>query len=578
MKLSSYLKSCSKSLLKELCKLSKDKKLVEYYERYDQALNVSDNVDYTWNIISSALLLSEHLWKNESVYQNISNTAIDNIEDIILQGALPVKGEEISNNCLLDSHNNVANSININDIQDGYLADEIEMLEYKINKKKDYATLKPFEQARLDFLDDIFVNDVYGANDALVVNDKLDYRKFIIRVRHALAHSNYEFIDDNFIRLYHYNREKKALDFNVALNKKLIITILDEINESFYESGQEFANHWNDVHREYLYNRNKYLDDEMILSLLGAYEALSKEKCQEILDKAKKHKDYKNSENADKLNIVFESFLEYIRPVCSYGIIVNEFLYGNNDGLIDEEYYIKLGLYNYFNSELFDINMDSNPKEYKKHKSELLLFSFLNSSLLNGVNLNNNEIDTIIDFSKMHIRDEDYKNATEGKSKLTLDLSSQIKSKEKELLRATEALRRKALLYNEKYMREEDYYKKKLPEEIYYHIHERARIMNELKGLREKLQFVSFSNLSNHILTHIRNCLAHGYIKLPNGLNQRDVCSTLIEFVDYNPSDKSEITFKGSIMFGDLLEILTNERYVTNVFGSKNESNSIIKK
>jgi len=221
MELKSYLKSCSKILLRKICELSKDKKLIDYYERYDRNLTVSSDVDYTWSLISTALLLSENLWKNESVYKNISNRAVDNIEDTLGEGTLSLKGNDtFNNNCLLDSHNKIANPININEIQDSMRLDEMDMLEYHMNKKKAFDELDSFEQSRMNLLDDIFENDVYGSNEALLTDGRIDYRKFIIRVRHALAHSNYEIINEDFIRLYHYNREQKKLDFNVALNKK----------------------------------------------------------------------------------------------------------------------------------------------------------------------------------------------------------------------------------------------------------------------------------------------------------------------------------------------------------------------
>ena len=61
--------------------VSKNKKLIELYYRCEENLKVNEHVDYTWSVISTALLLSENLWKNESVYKNISEDSVENIID-----------------------------------------------------------------------------------------------------------------------------------------------------------------------------------------------------------------------------------------------------------------------------------------------------------------------------------------------------------------------------------------------------------------------------------------------------------------------------------------------------------------
>jgi len=136
MELNNYLKSCSKKLLKLMCDLTKDKNMISYYEQFDRDLNADLNVDHTWSLISTALLLSENLWQNESVYKDIPEESIENIIDELSEGPAVVKGREIRNNCLLDKNNIAANSININEIQDVYLLDEMDMMEYRINKKR----------------------------------------------------------------------------------------------------------------------------------------------------------------------------------------------------------------------------------------------------------------------------------------------------------------------------------------------------------------------------------------------------------------------------------------------------------
>lgn len=569
MELKTYLKSCSKVLLKKLCELSKDKDLIELYEKYNLNLMSSDDVDPTWTVISTALLLSENLWKNESVYKNISNSSIDNIEDILSEGNISLRhNQTYTNNCLLDSNNKIANPINIDEIQDAIRLDEMDMLEYKMIKKKNFNELEPFEQSHLELYDDIFENNVHGANEALLTDGRVDYRKFILRVRHALAHSNYEIINENFIRLYHYNRDKKILDFNVVLNKELVITISDELNESYYNSGKKFTDNWNKYRHKYVYNYTMPLNEEEVKEQLLEYDILSEEECNELLAKAKSDKDYKKCDSVNKLDIIFECFLEKVRPVCSYGIIVNEFLYGNNNGLIDEKYYEKLDIYNYFNSELFDINMDSDPLKYKKHMFELILFSFLNATLLNGANINENEIFEPIDFSTIQIDEKYYLKASTYTKRLETDINNKISKFTNELNKTNETIMRKQEIMAKNEHIENNYYKEKLPLEVFNNYKKRAQIKLKLNYLKQALEIRDLTNTSNYILSHLRNSLAHGYIKIKSDLNFRDIGSVILEFTDYNPNNKSEETFKGTIKLKDLIAILTDKRYVDYVLDS----------
>jgi len=569
MELNKYMLISSKVLLKKLCELSNDKKLLNYYTEYDKNISCSENVDYSWVLISTALLLSEHLWKKESVYKNIDDASIERIEDEISIGNNPIKGDmEFTNNCLLDSNNIVANAINIDEIQDVYRLDTIEMLRYKKNKSKNYDELDSIEQSRLDFLDDIFLNDVYGCNDSLLTDNRIDYRKFILRTRHALAHSNYEIIDDKFIRLYHYNKSEKKLDFNVVLTKKLVITILDELNEMFNERGKEIIEKWNDFTRVYKRHNFKELNEEEVLNEMLSYDILNLDECREVIKNAKMDKDYKKSDSIDRLDIIFESLLNKIRPLCSYGIIINEFIYGNNNGLMDEDYYVKFDYYDYFNSELFDINMDSNPDSYNKHKFELYLLAFLNCALLNGVNLNNNNIIGTLDFSKMDF--DLYKVEHDMNKKELTDLLNRFEKLEKQIVDLDAYIsKRKKLLDDNKHINN-DFYNNKLPLEIKHFLKVKGNYLVEQNQILSLLQDIDLqlndNKKTNFILTHLRNSLAHGYIKINDFSLSDNIYDIEMTFLDFEPDDKNKNTFEATVKFGDLLSILTSNVYVNNIY------------
>lgn len=557
MVLNNYLKSCSKILLRKICELSKDKILEEYYKKYDELTGDIEEVDYTWCLISTALLLSETLWENESLYKNITQKSIDNIVDKLMEGKNPYKGDkDYCNNSLLDKHNNVANPIYINEVQDVFNLDDREMTIYRINKNKNRDDLESYEKSTIDFLDNIFENDVYGVNAALITDERIDYRKFIIRVRHALAHSNYEIVNNDFIRLYHYNNESK-LDFNVAVKKNLVLTILDELNELYYFQGKEFEYNWFLFRRIYNVDKTKKLYENSVVEQLLTYKSFTKKDCVNIIKEAKKNKNYSNSVAADKLDIIYESFLEKVRPVCSYGIITNEILYGNNNGLIDEEYYKKFYTYNYFNSEYFDINMNSDTEFYKKHILELLIFSYLNCVILNSVNINNNELLVPIDFSKMQIADK-YLLGRDCK-KLENDLNNKLNKLLKELVKIKKSVDYKyEILTNHEHIKNQ-YYEEKLPLEIFEYHKKIAEINLDIQYLRQSLSVVELTGISNNILNHLRNCLAHGYIRIIDDFNPDNICAIKLEFADYNPTDKCEETFKGIINLGDLIEVLTQD-------------------
>ena len=85
----------------------------------------------------------------------------------------------------------------------------------------------------------------------------------------------------------------------------------------------------------------------------------------------------------------------------------------------------------------------------------------------------------------------------------------------------------------------------------------------------EVLQFSSRNLPPMFVIEHLRNSLAHGNVQFLNAMNYEDILNTNIRFLDY---DKDEnLTFMGTIKFGELLEILNNKEFLKSIYGNDNE-------
>lgn len=571
MEIKEYSKVCSKDLLKEIYKLTKNKKIASLYQKYDANLNLDTHVDFSWSLISAALLFSENLWNNESVYKSISNESLLNIIDELNGSKLNIRGDqEIKANCLLDENNIVANPFSLKLIET-ILKDD---LGTKVAPKEldvDSDEIEVCDRAYHEYYNSVVCAEKFGCNESIIEDDDIDCKKLIVRVRHALAHSNYEIIDDNFIRLYHYNSNTKKLDLNIALNKDIIVTILDELNENFHNLGVDFIRRWQLYRNRYIGTSHTLVDDEKLLELIMSFNILDKKNSLDVIKSAKEEVGYNECQIDLKLNVLLECILQKIAPICSFGIIVNEFLYGNDNSEIDEKYYEKFGFYQYLNSELFTLSMTSNnEKQMKCDKLKLLIFALLNSSLLNNINLKDNDITTPIDFAKMHIDKEYVDEINTHIAGYTQNINNKITKLRKDINVTTRKISNLMAQYHEHYEVDTDYYKNILPQGINDTIKQKSLLIEELNYFEELLPVASYSVLSNHILTHIRNSLAHGYVRINHDMNLDNFMDSTIEFIDYDPFDKSKVTFRGVIKLEDLLEIITDKRFINTLMLENN--------
>ena len=342
MKLSDYAYYCSNIILKMIANLSDKKEIIEIYDEYNKLFEHNKDIDIKWMLISTSLLMSEGLFKNERVYNYISEKTIKEIEEKLFTYERYLPGENINKPYLLDRNNKSALSF------------------------RDFLKYPTYEDENYEYLDSVDINIYkrdkyyenykkptlidgdYGCNDSIMSEGLIDIKKLIIRVRNALAHSNYEIINNDNIRLYHYNRKEKRLDLNVILDTNIVINIVDELNEIAYKKYNDF---------NVLYFKEKYIDEELVvnknandedfINYIMNFGVCDRSTSEIIYDKTINSKLYKTLtyddrgysrdkkkyfDNYNKMTVIVEFMHEYIKPYCDFGIIINNIMYTDENG------------------------------------------------------------------------------------------------------------------------------------------------------------------------------------------------------------------------------------------------------
>lgn len=601
MKINHYQCLCSNEILKLINNfLESDEWISSLSDKYSNFFEQYESVDYSWALISTSLLMSENLYKYRKSYDSISKKTIDLIADKLRESPRVYPVDSISGPCLLDHRNNIADSFN-DYISDNYSYYIDEYFSWKdldepfeaLDIEDEQLLLKMREEIEETF-NSIRVDGPYGCNDSIIENDVVDIKKLIIRTRNALAHSNYEIIDDKNIRLYHYDRKLKRLDFNVVLDSSIIVLIVDELNEIASKKYTRFMEAYFGMNEPDKIPKRK-LEDNDIIDYILSYELFDEQIARDILSTAKENDEFYDeklaSDNANKISIINSLIYEKIRPSYDSGVLINNYLYCDKRGkIISDELYDKYGFYKYLNSDYYKtIDKDNADENYKQNEFKLLLLTFLSCSLLTGYNLNENRNLSTFDFSTMDI-DENIMKQFLSKNALKAVLA--VKSIKEKILHAEEEIKninsrvesKKKILETNNI--QNNYYSVILPREI-EELQENEKTytqscvncLEEMDDIRRQGDRYNFDkNLSNFILNSLRNSLAHGYVKFPTNIDLDNVYNTIISFEDYNPDNKSQLTFKGTIKIGDLLDILTKEDYITSMFNIENGSNFKSKK
>lgn len=571
--------------------ISKDKTMIDLSENYSKLFDVIEDVDIKWMLVSTALLMSEGLFKNDKAYDYVSETTIEEIEEKLFSFNRLMPGEKASTPYLLDSDNKAASPFKDFLLYGDMEPDNYDYLDDIVDITPEYIEYLKEEEKIFNLCHNLHLREgKYGCNNSIIIDGLLDVRKLIMRVRNSLAHSNFEILDENNIRLYHYNRKERKLDFNVILDTSTIINILDELNEIAYEKYSEFNDlYFSHNYIDYELATKKDVCDEDFINYIISFNLFDRETACVIYETATMSDIYKTIsfnekylddsynviyDNVNKMATIIEVMFNYIKPYCDFGIIINDIMYTDQKGSINsDELYVKYDIYSYLKSDFYRSNyskMDENI--YKQNYINLLIFSFLNCSLLVSHNeYENKNINYLeLDFSSMNINESimnkfllKHINSNENMilnlTKSINDVDSLIKKKNDDILRKTD------LLLTE--YRDIKYFNEDLPKEINNISIEINELKDEKKNmlntmtviLNNIIKYNYNQDFSNFVFRSLRNSLAHGNVRIYH--DNDEMSSTVILFEDYEPSNK-ELTFRGEIKFVDLLKILTYENNI----------------
>lgn len=592
MRINEYQYYCSNEILKLLNSLVDDSNVSSLSDRYNSLFDESSKVNYVWSLVSTSLLMSENFYRYDKAYRLISDDVIGLIEDTLYLYPIVYPDDDVVSPCLLDSKNHVADSflhyIPINYDPDEYCdyskLDDMENFDEKAYYEGEIR-LSNMLKEREEKFEQLRIDGPYGCNDSIIEDGCLNVRKFIERTRNALAHSNYEVLDEKNIRLYHYNRGTKKLDFNVILDPSVIVLIVDELNEIANEKYSEFMESYVQGPSEKWMHME--LNDEVIKKYILSFDVVGEDEVASIIEGVNSNETFTSLDVEKQFEFINKLIYEKIKPSYDAGVIINDYLYCNPDRrIVSDSLYEKYDIFQYLSSDFYNTSTsNANDDVYVQNKFKFLLLSLLESSILNGYNFNENKEIGTIDFSGMHLDEEILK--------LFL-IQNGVKSfKKKELLeqlsdRNIHEINKKIELINKKqalidqHNLDNDYFNIVLPTQIHELENDVRELGNqnvinvvEIEKIKSQGCMYNYEeNLSHFIFNHLRNSLAHGYVKFPNNINLSNVSDMMITFEDYNPDNKKELTFRGTMKFGDLLTVITSCEYVNNVLGMDTSKSS----
>jgi len=585
MRISEYQYLCSNEILKLIKSLfNSDDELSSLSDNYSSLFDESSTVNYVWSLVSTSLLMSENLYKYDKAYKLISDDTIKLIEDKLFLYPIVYPDHNVISPCLLDSNNNIADSF-LHHIRIDYEDDPLDYYDYE---ELDNFDKNPYFESDLRIykirkemqktFEALRVDGAYGCNHSIMEDGYINVRKFIERTRNALAHSNYEVLDENNIRLYHYNRNTKKLDFNVILDASVIVLMVDELNEIASKKYSDFIEIYSSEPDMDLFGGE--LTDDKLIEYMLSLDVFDEDVAKTILVEAKQRVDFISSINdSNKIVIINKMIYDKIRPSYDTGIIINDYLYCNDEGrIISDELYDKYPIFGYLNSDYYNsVHSNVTDEVYIQNKFKFLLLSLLECSILNGYNINENRDVGIIDFSNMNI-DENIMRKFLIKN--GLKANAVVEQLEKELVKNKKAIEEKQSLIEKKqtllteHNLQNEYFSITLPSQIETLQKEKMELNGnsisaivEINNAKKQGCLYNFSeNMSHFVFNHLRNALAHGYVKFPDNIDLGKPCDTVISFEDYDPNNKKELTFKGEIKFGDLLKTITSEEYVESIF------------
>ena len=584
MELEKRLKACKEIFELILNEYGLDNDLTNKINKFIKKYNETDN-ESLWPFISTAFLMSQEFITSEKSYKFLKDSTID-IEEYFIDD------DGYKNMIFLDKF---SNDIEKFKIYLSVIAPEGLVLEDlfengKVNDKKcDYfikhcsVSIEEFEDffisnkfilngkkitnIKTDFKDILkqLFSTTYGYNSEFIKNDsEVDILKLIICIRNSLAHSNYEILDKDKIRLY--STEK---NYNFEIDIKLLLVIIDEISEFHHEYAMWFIDNTDDLR----YDRINYISNEKIVEIIKSFnieDEIAKRLADEFINK------HKNILNRRKFNECIEQIMEFVinkyNSSSYYGLIINNYLYSNKGKNIDGELYRKAPLYNYLLDEDYD-SYDS--KIYKTDRLKYYLLSLINAiyhSTFNTLETDNILEQTLpIDLSYINLDKDTIKMFELDYKKLKKDNKKALEDKIKNIDIKIEEQKEKVNRYNYDLKHTLNIkYKEKIPNLIKSVNNtldilesEKEKLKSEMMILNNKKDFINYK-----VLKYIRHALSHGNIHFEGPFDFNDIGNNIIVFESYetNPAKKSDKSFYGSCKVSDLLNSIIAKENIDKLY------------
>ena len=571
------IKACKEifELILDEYKLDSDltNKINDFIIKYKDSNNES-----LWPFISTAFLMSQEFITTEKSYNFLKNSVVE-IEDYFIDD------DGFENICFLDKYSNnfrwfkdylnvirpeklyvedlfvngdiddkkcdyfIKNcSVSIEEVEDFFISNN-----FNLNGRKITNIVTDFKDILKQLCD-----SEYGYNSEFIKNDnEIDIIKLIVCIRNSLAHSNYEILSNEKIRLY--STEKK---YNFIIDIKLLLVIIDEISEYHHNYALWYEKNDNDIKLKNKY----YVSNEDLYNIIKSFDIddlSAKKLLDEFLSKFKpniKRRSVKSCKEG-----IFSFILDKYNSSSYYGIIINNYLYSNKGHNIDGELYRKSPLYNYLLDENYE-KYDS--KGYKTDRLKYYLLALINAYYHSTFNT----LETFDSLKQFLPLDLSFIKLDQ-KTKDNFDLEYDKFIKENELS-LREKLEKYNKLINEQKNKITKYeydlensknqkYKDKIPSLILFINNtlntlevEKVQIEIELEMIKNKKNFINYK-----ILKYIRHALSHGDVHFVGEFDFDNVGNNIIVFESFetNPSKKSYKSFYGSCKVNDFLNSIIDK-------------------
>ena len=494
--------------------------------------------------------------------------------------------------------------VNINDINDNYnninnnldmlfLSTQVLLLEEKVDYSDKLEELLKQQRELIDFRS----NNLQDNNNAILTNNQLDYKKLVKMIRNSIAHSNYKVLEDGTIEFYNDGKNK----LNIRIPKDVLQDAFSKALSYYYLEGAFpviYEGIFNPDNSPFNKNTiNDYLSNIEVFNLSnykikrfatpeeqqakdGEMELLLHE-INTISNKNLYNKYMDKEEFRQKVNSLIENNLEieeepvftkltqedidyifnniqelgdnyfYSLSQSSQIQVINNLIYQR----YSKDYYLLKNIHEIINTNHYSndnlIDKASNYINYKV-KIELLIITLLNNLLLFCYNQNKANINV----DNISFPMEVYNDYLESKVNLFYDTTREAND-----YQATyNAMLKGAALH---IFEDKDF--KDIEESLSIVTNRLIKLKGEIRRvdniINGNIEEDDLRKVNIEILNRIRDCLAHGRLKIDLG-RTNNMLSTKLEIKD---EYKGKTKFKTNITVLKLLDTINEPEFLYSI-------------